>query len=65
MKHAYAAGTFKNLRIQWELYFMFCTYFNLQELPAKVETLCLYVQFLRRSFKSVQSIRNYLSGVKS
>ena len=33
-------------------------------LPASVETLCLYVQFLGRSMKSVQSIRNYLNGVK-
>ena len=44
---------------------MFCAYFNLQELPAKVETLCLYVQFLSRSFRSVESIRNYLSGIKT
>ena len=27
--------------------------------------LCLYAQFLNRSFRSVQSIRNYLSGVKT
>ena len=26
---------------------------------------CLYAQFLNRSFRSVQSIRNYLSGVKT
>ena len=29
------------------------------------ETLSLYAQFLSRSFKSVQSIKNYLSGVKT
>ena len=33
-------------------------------LPASVETLCLYVQFLGESMKSVRSIRNYLNGVK-
>ena len=44
---------------------MFCDYFNLQDLPTNVNTLCLYAKFLSRSFKSVQSIQNYLSGVKS
>ena len=44
---------------------MFCDYFNLQDLPTCVNTLCLYAQFLSRSFKSVQSIQNYLSGVKT
>lgn len=65
MKHAYAAGTFKNLRSQWELYFMFCEFYSLRSLPADVNTLCLYAQFLNRSFQSVQSIRNYISGVKT
>ena len=65
MRKAYASGTFKNLHCQWELYFMFCDYFNLQDLPTCVNTLCLYAQFLSRSFKSVQSIQNHLSGVKT
>ena len=58
-------GTFKNLYIQWELYFLFSAYFNFQDLPAEINTLCLYVQFVSRSFKSIQSVRNYLSGVKT
>ena len=29
------------------------------------ETLSLYAQFLSRSFKSIQSIKNYISGVKT
>ena len=29
------------------------------------DTLCLYAQFLSRSFKSSQSIKKYLSGVKT
>ena len=33
-------------------------------MPAASSTLALYVQFLARSFKSAQSIQNYLSGVK-
>ena len=42
---------------------MFCSYFSLQPLPASLQTLCLYVQFLSRSMVP-PSIRNYLSGVK-
>ena len=44
---------------------MFCDYFNLQDFPTCVNTLCLYARFLSRSFKSVQSIQNYLSGIKT
>lgn len=29
-----------------------------------MQVLCFYAQFLSRSFKSVNSIKNYLSGVK-
>lgn len=65
MRQAYASGTFKNLHIQSERYFLFCAYFNFQDLPAEINTLCLYVQFLRRSFKSVLSVRNYLWVVKT
>ena len=65
MKFAYAESTFKNLRIQWETFLMFYFYFKLEPLPVSVETLCLYGQFLNRSFRSVQSIQNYLSGVKT
>ena len=63
-KAAFAQGTKKNLHTQWKSYIMFCTYFKLVPLPAEKDTLCLYAQFLARSFKSVDTIRNYLSGVK-
>ena len=65
MKFAYAESTFKNLRIQWETFLMFCFYFKLEPLPVSVGTLCLYGQFLNRSFRSVQRIQSYLSGVKT
>lgn len=65
IKSAYAVGTFKNLRVQWQTFITFCYYYKLQPLPVSVNTLCLYSQFLNRSFRSVQSIRNYLSGVKT
>lgn len=62
---AFAEGTRKNLRVQWESFLMFCLYFGLKFLPANTMTLQLFVQFLSRSFKSVSSIRNYLSGIRT
>lgn len=62
---AYAASTRKNLKVQWESFLLFCIYFNMQYLPAETCTLQLYAQFLSRSFKSVESIRNYLSGIRT
>lgn len=62
---AFADGTTKNLLWQWKLFFMFCLYFVFRPLPASVECLCLYAQFLSRTFKSVDSIRNYISGVRT
>ncbi|CAC5360758.1 unnamed protein product [Mytilus coruscus] len=63
-KSAFAEGTYKNLKVQFVSYFLFCTYFNMSPLPTSVNTLCLYGNFLSRSFKSVVSIQNYISGVK-
>ena len=64
-KNAYAAGSAKNLRIQWESFLLFCFHFQFCYLPADTETLCLYSQFLSRSFKSTSAIKNYISGVKT
>ena len=65
MKSAFAEGTFKNLKNQWKLFLMFCFYYKLQPFPVTLDTLCLYAQFLSRSFCSVQCVKNYLSGVKT
>ncbi len=64
-RRAFAEGSRKNLRIQWESFLLFCCHFGLVFLPASTLTLQLYVQFLSRSFKSVDSIRNYVSGVRT
>ena len=64
-RQAFAEGTNKNLKIQWETFLLFCLYFSLTYLPVNTETLSLYAQFLSRSFKSIQSIKNYISGVKT
>lgn len=60
---AYASGTHKNHRSQWRAYMSFCIYFDLVPLPASVDTVCLYSQFLSSSL-TPNSVRNYLSGVK-
>ena len=65
LKAAIAEGTSKNLKTQWRSYFLFCKFYGLKAIPTTVEILCLYGQFLGRSFKSVESVRNYISGVKS
>lgn len=62
---AYAEGTNKNLRWQWQSFIIFCLFFHFTPLPATIECLCLYAQFLSRKFKAVESIRNYLSGVRT
>ena len=64
-KAAYADGTRKNLRTQWEAYLLFCTFFNFVAIPTCTNTLQLFAQFLSRTFKSVDSIRNYIAGVKT
>ena len=64
-KAAYAEGTRKNLKIQWEAFLLFCTYFHLVSLPVSTDTLQLFAQFLSRTFKSSESIKNYINGVKS
>ena len=61
--HAFAKGTFSNLRTQFRCYLGFCVYFRRTPLPCDIQTICGFAQFLSRSMKP-PSIRNYLSGVK-
>lgn len=63
-KNAFADGTRKNFATQWKAYLMFCLFFKFEVLPVNSEVLCLFAQFLSRSFKSIDSVRNYISGVK-
>lgn len=64
LRSAHATGTRKNLKIQWKAFFLFCHFYGFKTLPCELNTVCLFAQFLSRSFKSVDSIRNYLNGVK-
>ena len=65
MKAAFAEGTTKNLEVQWKEYLLFCEFYGLKALPTTSDILCLYSQCLCRSFKSVESVKNYVSGVKT
>ena len=60
---AFAKGTYSNLRTQFRCYLGFCVYFRRTSLPAAIDTICSFAQFLSRSMKP-PSIKNYLSGVK-
>jgi hypothetical protein len=60
----FAIGTLNKFKTQWKAYLLFCSYFHLQPFQIDAELLCTYSEFLRRSFKSAQRIRNYLNGVK-
>ena len=64
-KAAYAEGSRRNLKVQWESFLLFCTYFSFISLPASTETLQLFAQFLSRTFKATDSIKNYIAGVKT
>ena len=51
--------------MQWKSFFLFCVYFQFQPVPATIECVCLFAQFLSRTFKAVTSIQNYISGVRT
>ena len=63
-KAAFSTGTSKNLAVQFKTFLIFCLYFKLSPLPASMNTVSLYAQFLSRSFKAVSSIKNYVNGVR-
>ena len=63
-QHAFAKGTYSNLHTQFKTYFAYCVYFQRTALPASSDTICGYAQFLSRAIQP-QSVRNYLSGVKT
>lgn len=65
MKAAFRPGTAANLQTQLRAYLLFCNYFTQSPFPVSSFTLRCFIQLLSRSFKSVQSIRNYVSGIKT
>ena len=62
-KKAYAQGTWSNWFIQWKEFFVFCEMYGIQEMPVSTHTLCFFAQHLAYTFKSSNSVKNYLAGV--
>ena len=63
-RDSFVSGTWVNLKTQFRSYFLFTSFSKLIAVPASLETILLYTQFLSRSFKAPQSIKNYLNGVR-
>lgn len=53
-----------DFKTQWTAFLLFCNFYMLNPFTVNAEVLCTYAQFLSRTFKSAQSIRNYLNGVR-
>ena len=62
---AFASGTLRNLTLQWKAFISFCLYYDLPFLPTSQLTISCYIAFLARTFKSADSIRNYINAVKN
>jgi hypothetical protein len=56
-KSAFAEGAYKNLKIQFKSYFLFCTYFKLTPLPTTVSKLRLYGEFFSCLFLDGKNIK--------
>ena len=63
--NVFASGTSKNFKSQWNTYFAFCNYYNLQPLPCSGHNMCRYITLLSHSLHSYQSVKNYVHGVRT
>ncbi len=61
---AFAWGTKVNMWCQWKAFVMFCIYLNFEWLPTNVNIVTLYAQMLSRLFKSLDTVKHYVAGVK-
>ncbi len=61
---AFRPGTLRNHQAMFRMYIGFCIRYNLQDINPSTATICMYAQYLSRSFASARSIRNYVSGVR-
>ncbi|XP_046557458.1 uncharacterized protein LOC124266707 isoform X1 [Haliotis rubra] len=62
---AFRPGTHKNMHCQLRTSLFFCDEVNCKDFPTTTEVLSRYACFLTENFKSVQSVRNYISGVRT
>ena len=65
MSSAFAAGTLKNLRLQWRRFETFCDCYEVRErFPVSVEVLVAYISWLSCLVRSQGTVRNYVNGIK-
>ena len=64
-EQAYAPGTVRNLWTQWRKFKLFCTLTGLPRYPVSDHTLALYIQFLSYSLKSPETVKQYVSGLRT
>ena len=62
---AFRPGTTCNHIIQWRSYLGFCIFYDLKAIDPEPNTVCMFLEFLARTFKSPQSLINYLSGIRT
>ena len=61
---AFAPGTRQNYLTQIFSFYAFCRFFCMPWLSVDGSILALYAQFLSRTFRSPESVRNYIHSVK-
>ena len=62
---AFAPGTVKNLWCQWKKFKEFSRKTGLKISPLSDHLVCLYIQYLSAEFKSPDSVRTYVSGLRT
>lgn len=58
-------GTAANRKRQSELYLKFCIMYNVQYLSPPIINILMFIQFLKNSFDSHVSVKNYVSGART
>ena len=64
-ERAYASGTVRNLWTQWRRFKEFCVLTGLPRFPVTDHTLSLYIQYLSLRVKSPDTVKQYVSGLRT
>lgn len=62
---AFAESTRKNQWVQWRAYVLFCSMYELNLWTASADNICVFAQFLARSFSSMEAVANYVLGLRT
>lgn len=64
-KNGVTQGTEANRKRQLELYLKFCVSYNLDYLCPTIIDIMMFIQFLKNSFASQITVKNYVSGART